>query len=182
MVLVMNQDLWTRAIIEQNQRWLMAYFIAVTGNHAESEDLVQETFTQAIKHADRFDASKSLGAWLRGIARNIYLEHRRNSDRRMVNLNEATLDQLDVAVAASEEMHTVPGYAESRLDALRRCLDSLTDRTDDVIRRRYVKNQPSKLIASALGMTAAAVDLVLSRARKTLVECVGKKLKSVVHG
>ena len=177
----MNHDVWTRAIVEQNQRWLMAYFIATTGNHAESEDMVQETFTQALKHADRFDASKSFGAWLRGIARNVYLEHRRKS-LRLVPLNDATLDQLDVAAAASEEMHTNPGYTESRLEALRGCLKLLSQRAADVIQRRYLSEQSSKNISAALGMSVTAVDLVVSRTRKTLVECVDRKLRSEVHG
>ena len=178
----MNHDVWTRAIVEQNQRWLMAYFVAATGNHAESEDLVQETFAQALKNADRFDPSKSFGAWLRGIARNVYLEHRRKSSHRLVALNDAALDQLDLAAAASEEMHTVPGYGESRVDALKDCLESLSERTAEVVKRRYLKNQPSKTIASSLGITAMAVDLVLSRARKALVVCVNRKLRTEVNG
>jgi RNA polymerase sigma-70 factor, ECF subfamily len=177
----MGHDAWTTALIEQNQRWLIAYFIAATGNHAEAEDLVQETFTHALKNADSFDPSKSFGAWLRGIARNVYLEHRRKSERRLVALDEAALDQLDVAVAASEEMHTISGYGETRLEALRGCLHALSGRTEEVIRRRYAHDQPSKLIATALGMSAAAVDLVLSRARKALVDCVNKKLRSLAN-
>lgn len=178
----MQQDVWTRAIVEQNQRWLMAYFVAVTGNHAESEDLVQETFTQALRNADRFDASKSFGAWLRGIARNVYLEHRRNCGRKLIPISEAALEQLDLATEASEETNIVPGYAEARLEALRGCLDTMSERTAEVIRRRYLKNQPSKMIAAALGITGTAVDLVLSRARKALVGCVNRKLKAAIDG
>jgi len=177
----MNDDIWSRALVEQNQRWLMVYFLAATGNYAESEDLVQETFTEALKNAGRFDKTKSFGAWLRGIARNVYLEHRRRSGRRQVPLSENALEHLDMATAAIEEVSTIPGYAEMRMNAFRTCLETLNERTEEVVRRRYLDGEPSKMIAAAMGMTVAAVDLVISRSRKSLSDCVKRKLRLVSH-
>src|SRR5688500_7348536 len=91
---------WARAILDQNRRWLMAWFIAATGDPHRAEDLVQDVFAAAFKDADRFDASKSFGAWLRGIARNILLMSHRDAKRRVLSLDPAVLNRLDEAAAA----------------------------------------------------------------------------------
>lgn len=43
-----NRDFWTRAIIDRNYRWLVAYFLTATGNPQLAEDLTQEVFAAAI--------------------------------------------------------------------------------------------------------------------------------------
>ncbi len=69
-----SQDsLLIQASLEQNRRWLLAYFISATGDPELAGDLVQETFAAALRSSDAFDPLRGLGGWLRGIARNILL-------------------------------------------------------------------------------------------------------------
>src|SRR4051812_10563419 len=93
---------WAKAIIEQNHRWMTAYFLAATGTPEAAEDLVQEVFTEALTSAPRFDTTKSFGAWLRGIARNILMEHYRKTKHQFIALDHTVLDQLNYASAESE--------------------------------------------------------------------------------
>src|ERR1043165_1049303 len=97
-----SRDPWARAILEQNRRWLLAWFLAATGDPARAEDLVQDVFTEAIKNAERFDPSRSFGAWLRGIARNALLRSPRDQKRRALSVAPAVLGRLDEAAARSE--------------------------------------------------------------------------------
>src|SRR6185503_17309444 len=122
-----SREPWARAILEQNRRWLLAWFLAATGDPARSEDLVQDVFAEALKNAERFDPSRSFGAWLRGIARNILLMSHRDRKRRVVSLDPAVLGRLDEAAARSEPLHAMPDYAELRQTILRECMKSLPE-------------------------------------------------------
>ncbi len=44
-----DDGIWTKAVIEQNRRWLLAYLFSATGDHHTAEDRVQETFEIAYR-------------------------------------------------------------------------------------------------------------------------------------
>jgi RNA polymerase sigma-70 factor (ECF subfamily) len=173
---------WTRAIVEQNQRWLTAFFLAATGDRTTAEDLVQEVFHQALESQGTYDASKPFGAWLRGIARHLLFRHYRNARHALVPFDGALLDQLDLHAANAEVRLIDPDYQPTRLAALRRCLDSLSARARAILDLRYAERLASKAIAERIGMKTNAVDMVISRARRTLETCVGRRLAAADHG
>jgi len=177
-----SREPWARAILEQNRRWLLAWFLAATGDPARAEDLVQDVFTEAVKNAERFDPSRSFGAWLRGIARNLLLMSHRDSKRRLLSLDPAMLGRLDEAAARSETLHAVPDYADLRQTILRDCMKSLPDRSRNVLALKYGEGRGSREIAKSTGLQVGAVDMLLSRTRRALQECVTRKLASVRHG
>src|SRR5437868_6249365 len=51
------------------------------GDENEAEDLVQETFLQAIKSAHRFRGDSAIYTWLHGILRNLCHRHLRKQKR-----------------------------------------------------------------------------------------------------
>lgn len=173
---------WERAILEQNRHWLMAYFIAATGDPHKAEDLVQDVFTAAVKNAEKFDPARSFGAWLRGIARNVLLMSHREAKTRVLSVDPAVLNRLDEAAARAEAVHTVPGYQDLRQKFLLECLKSVPDRGRTVLRLKYDEGKPSKDISRATGMQVGAVDMLLSRLRRALQDCVARKLTSVRNG
>ena len=177
-----SREPWARAILEQNRRWLMAYFLAATGDPHRSEDLVQDVFAAAIQNAEKFDPSKSFGAWLRGIARNLLLMSYRESRSRLLSVDPAMLDRLDESAAQAEAAHSVPGYSELRRQILRDCLKSVPDRGRKVLGLKYAQGRISRDIARETGMQVGAVDMLLSRLRRALQECVSRKLAAVRHG
>ncbi|HYG76414.1 MAG TPA: sigma-70 family RNA polymerase sigma factor [Planctomycetota bacterium] len=178
----MHTDVWARAIVEQNQRWLMAYFLSSTGNRHHAEDLVQEVFAIVLENSAKFDPSRSFGAWVRGIARNVLLQYYKQHKRSALVLDEAALEQLDCAAEQAEACYAAPGFGVSRLDALKACLSSLTDRARAILHLRYSAEKSSREIADEIGMNASAVDMMLSRARKSLEACIAQKLKAANHG
>jgi len=177
-----SREPWARAILEQNRRWLLAYFLAATGDPHRSEDLVQDVFTAAIKNAEKFDPSKSFGAWLRGIARNHLLMAYRESRSRLLSVDPAVLARLDDSAAQVEAVHSVPGYSDLRQQILRDCLKSVPDRGRKVLGLKYAEGKPSRDIARETGMQVGAVDMLLSRLRRALQDCVSRKLAEVRHG
>src|ERR1700736_445440 len=60
---------------------LYSYALVLTRNHAEAEDLVQETYVRAIQAMGRLRAGSNMKGWLFTILRNIWfnqLRKRRN--------------------------------------------------------------------------------------------------------
>ena len=175
-------NIWARALIEQNQRWLFSFFLTATGQPATAEDLVQEVFTTALAKQDDFDPTRSFGAWLRGIARRKLLEHYRQTQRIPLGLNETALDRLDDLADASWRRNIDPQVREGRLATLRSCLEQLTERARTLLQLRYHQRLASKAVAERVEMTVPAVDMALSRARQALSECVDRQWREATHG
>ena len=177
-----SREPWARAILDQNRRWLLSWFLAATGDPALAEDLVQDVFAEALKNAERFDPSRPFGAWLRGIARNLLLMNHRDSKRRLLSLDPAVLGRLDEAAARTEAAHAMPDYAELRHSILRDCMKTLPDRSRKVLDLKYADGRSSREIARTTGMQVGAIDMMLSRLRRALQDCVTRKLSTVRHG
>lgn len=71
----------------------------LTGNGADAEDLVQETYTRALGAAERFEAGTNLKAWLFRILRNAFISQYRR-DRH--NPTVGGLDTVEPHIAAGE--------------------------------------------------------------------------------
>lgn len=168
-------DPWTKAVIEQNRRWLMAFLLASTGDRAAAEDLTQEVFQIAFEKRSDFDASSDFGAWLRGIARNCLKRHFEKSRRRPVVVGDA-LSELEGAAAQSEPKLLDPDWVARRLSALRECLQNLTDRARQILEARYVEGESARGLGERLGMSALAINTAAFRARTVVAECVRRKL------
>ena len=177
-----SREPWARAILDQNRRWLLSWFIAATGDPALAEDLVQDVFAEALRNAERFDPSRSFGAWLRGIARNLLLMNHRDSKQRVLSLDPAVLGRLDEAAARTEAAHAMPDYADLRRSILRDCMKSLPDRGRKVLDLKYADGRSSRDIAKSTGLEVGAVDMMLSRLRRALQDCMTRKLSAVRHG
>src|SRR5690242_12062102 len=71
------------------------------GNVTEAQDLVQETFLQALKSTRRFRGDSVIYTWLHGILRNLSHRHRRNQ-KRLVFEEELVLRQISNPASADE--------------------------------------------------------------------------------
>lgn len=60
------------------------YLIALCGSADLAEELTQETFFRAVKHADSFDGSCKVTTWLCTIAKNTYFSYLKKERRHIV--------------------------------------------------------------------------------------------------
>lgn len=94
---------------EEALPWLEAVYrfsLRLTGNEAEAEDLVQETFLRAYRHWDTFTPGTSARSWLFTICRNAFLRHREQQNRRRESL-ESELDVAVEAIAAANVLEEI---------------------------------------------------------------------------
>jgi RNA polymerase sigma-70 factor (ECF subfamily) len=94
------------AVLERYQSEIFRFAVHLTRNHADADDLYQETVLKAYKAFDRLDGEANHRAWLYRIATNTFLSDRRKRGR------ERPLDDVQVSL--------IPGEATddaARLDA-----------------------------------------------------------------
>ena len=82
-------------LVGAHQQTLRAFLRRLCGNHADADDLAQETFIFAWEHRTRFDPARAFRPWLFGIAWRKYRENKRGWLRRL--LREAAADAETVA-------------------------------------------------------------------------------------
>ncbi len=130
---------------------------------ADAVDLCMDSFAEAYLARERFRGDwnelASTGAWLRGIAHNLFQAHRRRETRPMEALGDRDFAR-DEDLGACER--------ESRASRVRRAMDSLQAPYRTVLYMRYVDGSGLAEVAGLLGISEKAVEGRLYRARKAL--------------
>jgi RNA polymerase sigma-70 factor (ECF subfamily) len=76
-------------LVHIHQQSLRAFLRRLTANHADADDLAQETFVFAWEHIARFDPARPFRPWLFGIAWRKYREGKRGWIRRLTRQGHA---------------------------------------------------------------------------------------------
>lgn len=165
----------------QHRDLLYGYVFALTRDHDLAEEMLQDFGVSILTEATRGRAPDNFLLWARGVARHRVADHfRRLASRRQHELPfDEFADAVDLAFA--EDART-PEDHRQQLQVLRDCLDELTDRVRTIIDRRYNGRQSLDEIAAALSWTPASIKVALSRARRTLADCVDRKLRLEEEG
>jgi len=89
-----------------------------------AEDVLQDTFVQAVNHADRLDGVASSKAWLFKVAKNMAINHLRKKN-----------EPVDVAW---DSLAQSPSQEDGRLEPMRRAIQKLSpDHRETVLLRWY---------------------------------------------
>jgi RNA polymerase sigma-70 factor (ECF subfamily) len=75
---------WLHSAYDQHRRELHAHCYRLTGNVADAEDLLQETWLRAWRGRRGFDGRASARTWLYRIATNVFLDSRKGAQSRTV--------------------------------------------------------------------------------------------------
>ena len=134
------------------------YTYAVLGNHADAEDVTQTTFVNALRALERGEDPRNASAWLIAIAQNVVRQRWRQAAARPA---EVELER-DVPVVEGEE--------DIEIDELVRALQRIPPSQREALVMRELEGRPYNEIAELLGLTTAALETLLFRARRSLAE------------
>lgn len=140
---------------------------------AASEEVAQEAFLTAWQKLPTLEDPASFGPWVRQIARNHALTHRRSRSRRE---DRVVADSEAVDRAGSED----PYLEHERRQLVQDALDALPDDSRDVMILFYREGESVRQVAELLDLSEAAVKKRLSRARAAIREDVLHQLGDVL--
>lgn len=182
----------TAALLEDHRRALTGHCYRMLGSVVDAEDAVQEAMLRAWKGIDRFQERSALKTWLYRIATNVCLDMLSAGERQRVRVFELSPHPTEVrddmalpqrprecwvepipdamALPAAEECG--PEELAILRDSIRlafvAALQHLPPRQRAVLLLTQVLNWSAAEAAESLGMTVAAVNSALQRARATL--------------
>ena len=145
---------------------ILRYLTALTQDRHQAQDLAQDTFLAAYRSLDRFRIGGDFGAYLRGIARNLFLKSLRGTAR----VERTVLDGVD-ALFERETTAGVDGLA-----ALDHCIQRLQTGDRDLIDAHYARGIAIRDLARLYGRSEPWVKVVLYRIRRKLKACLERKL------
>ena len=130
-----------------------------------SEDAYQDMLGKVFENDGIFEGPQHLRDWSWKVLRNRCYELIRQQKYQVTLLDESILNLVD---AEFERRDTID--MSRRANALRNCLDGLSDRSRETIRMRYFEGLRGKQVAEKLGRKPEAVYKALQRIYVTLAE------------
>ena len=156
---------------------LYSYALVLTRNHAEAEDLVQETYVRAIPAMGRLRAGSNTKGWLFTILRNAWLNQLRKwrNGPQMIEMDVGD-DVANSIVETSKDSHDL--YV-SKLEAeqVRAAIQELPIDFREIILLREYEDLSYQEIASVLDCPVGTVMSRLGRARAKLRVLLSTTLK-----
>jgi RNA polymerase sigma-70 factor (ECF subfamily) len=150
---------------------LKAFIGSIVRDHHAREDLFQEMASLCWKKFGDFDTSRSFGAWARGFATNLVKKHLSQSQRHPAFLEPGVIEAIAEAFSRTDDA------AESKLQALRHCMEQLPENSRQILRQRYSDSKCPAEIAQDRNKSRDSVYKSLMRIRQKLHECIHHRLK-----
>ncbi len=164
------------ALIRTHQAELYRYVRYLGAAAHEAEDLVQETFLAALDspRVGQLVEASARAAYLRGIARNVFLLACRRRRANPVRLSQEAAEAAE-AFWQSEFLRGGDGF--DYVEALRACLATLSERDREFLRMHYAERRGRAEMARVLEMTVEGVKTLARRLRARLAECIRRRLR-----
>jgi RNA polymerase sigma-70 factor (ECF subfamily) len=153
------QDHWAR---------LLRHVGYLTGDVTVAEDLVQETFAQALASLARYDARAPFFAWLRGIALNVVRKHWRTRGRRTRAYTKIEAQGGLATTSDPEGGH----LSKLRAQTLLAVLDDLPEHLREAFVLCDLRDMSTEEAAAELGISPGNLRVRATRARARIREAL----------
>jgi RNA polymerase sigma-70 factor (ECF subfamily) len=158
---------------------LYSYALVLTRNHAEAEDLVQETYVRAMQAMGRLRAGSNIKGWLFTILKNIWLNQlrkRRNAPQVVeIEVGDGVANSV---VEPSKDSHDLY-VSKVETEQVRTAIQELSVEFREVILLRECEDLSYLEIASVLDCPVGTVMSRLGRARAKLRAALSDTLKGI---
>lgn len=140
-----------------------------------SEDIFQNVALKAITKEVDFQVEAEVLSWAFITARREAIDWLRKRDNRKMMLSEEVAELI-----CQDWADEPPSHRDERVEALRGCLESMPERSQDLLKLRYFEGRSCDDVAERLGVGVDAIYKRLSRLHHRLRDCVETRLDSLV--
>jgi RNA polymerase sigma-70 factor (ECF subfamily) len=170
-------------IMNRHKGRIFAAAMSLLRNHADAEEITQDTFVRAHRGFSRFRGDSSVSTWLHRIAvnlaRNRYWYFFRRCKHATLSLDAAHGEEGESTF--SDLLSTAdpdPAQESSRnefVGAVESCMERLEPSHRKILAMRSILDQSYEEIASALGINVGTVKSRIARARERLRSQLAKE-------
>jgi RNA polymerase sigma-70 factor (ECF subfamily) len=147
---------------------LFGYAMVLTRNHAEAEDLVQETYVRAMQAVGRLRADSNIKGWLFTILRNIWLNQlrkRRNGPQMIeIEVEDGSTNSIVEPSTNSYDLYV----SKMETERVQEAIQKLPVQFREIILLREFEDLSYREVASVLDCPVGTVMSRLGRARAKL--------------
>lgn len=158
------------------QRPVFLYILSLIPRPVEAEEILQETNLIIWTKANQFQPGTNFRAWACQIAYFEVMKYRSRKHRDKLHFNPELLE-----LVASESLQQSE-LLDQRRQALAECLAKLREQDRALIQTRYSPEGDGLGISDKLGRPINSIYQSLSRIRKSLLECINRRLAAEARG
>ncbi|MDD4857932.1 MAG: sigma-70 family RNA polymerase sigma factor [Candidatus Krumholzibacteria bacterium] len=163
-----------RALVVRHEKAAYNFFLRLTKNPEDAEDLTQELFVALFRAARRYRAGASFRAYLYRIAANMGLSHLRKGRLRAALSIDAMIDSgFDVPSRRREDDPAASFDSRETWRRYEAALSSLPRPWRIALELRVARELSYEEIAAAMGKSVASVESMLFRARERIADELG---------
>ena len=151
-----------RSLVERHSRLVFRVAYRMTGNEADAEDVVQNTFLRAYQQLGRFESRANFGTWVYRIAVNCAIDYMRARPKRESAEEDDTLERAAGGTGAPDAEQMVLG---SEIGArVQAALNRLSDMERAAFVMRHYQGFSIEEIGRSLGLKTNATKHRIFRA------------------
>lgn len=155
-------------IYEEYAKPVYRFLLSLAGTEELAEELLQETFYQALQHIDRFEGRCSLYTWLCQIGKNAWIKECKRSKR----YSQTSLDELMIPSSGPSLEDRAITRDEYR--AVQKAIQHLEDPYRDVFVLHAIGSISLKEIAGIYGKSESWARVTYYRAKQQIAQEVTK--------
>jgi RNA polymerase sigma-70 factor (ECF subfamily) len=144
------------------------FVMRLTGNESTAEEVVNEAFLDAWRHAAEFEGRSQVATWLMSIARfKAISQCRRRSEAHLDDRTAAVIEDLSDTPSTSMEKR-------QRSDILQKCLAKLTPVHREVINLIYYQGKKIEEVAQFTGAPVSTIKTRMHYARSRMADLLSE--------
>lgn len=153
-----------RTIVDAHLNAITTFTYRIVHNHAEAEDIAQETFLRVWQKAGNYKPTARLATWIHAIAKNLAIDRLRKKGRRGAHV------ELDAERDAAPKSNRPSRLLERKAQQLsvEQAIASLPERQRMAVVLWHEQGLSNPEIASVLQCSVEAVESLLARGRRGL--------------
>jgi RNA polymerase sigma-70 factor (ECF subfamily) len=163
-------------LMNRHKSRIFAAALALLRNHADAEEITQDTFIRAHRGFSRFRGDSSVATWLHRIAvnlaRNRYWYFFRRRRHATLSIDAALGQEGDMTfsdlLSASDPDPVQQSSRNEFVDAVEACMEQLEPSHREILSMRSVLDRSYEEIATQLGINVGTVKSRIARARERL--------------
>ena len=165
-------------LLMEHRSTMHSFVYAIVRDPHLTEDILQEVSIVLWSKFSEYEPGTSFGARSRSVAYREILAARRSESRARRHFDEACAQQI---LRAYERRSAKVDTTEHR-ETLRRCIEFMGGDLRKIMLCRYGQKMSSRDLAEKFSRTAQAVDAMIYRGKKLLLECVRSHLRTQEEG